>query len=333
MKKIAAHTLPLFLTLLICWPPVLQAQPVPPIVSTDGARDARLLADKKVSHRVREIAALVGLGHLEMAMKLCEDELLKYPGYYLLVYQRGNISREMADFDELAYKNSLRDLTAVVQVHPEYHPAWNALAGLMRRRGLYKESFAYAQKAVLCKSADHISYRELMLGYSLNGQEKKAEEACTIFERKTMEQAAKGSEKKERTFALQSKLVMYQNLKDLPKAILTYRELLKVDPKSANVHWESDSLIALNRREEALQVLSRALLANAQDDQIFIERARLLAKMGKNSQALSDYARAIELEPTSVAYRERAAIYTKMGKSDLAKKDIEKANGDKFNGF
>lgn len=308
-------------------------QPEKPLVTKDYARDARLLADKKVNHQLREITALTALGRLELAKKLVDDELLKYPGFYLLVYQRGNILRELADFDEIAYKNSLRDLTAVVQVHPEYHPAWNALAGLSRRRGLLKEALSYAQSAAHCPGADHISYRELMLAYSLLGNEKKAEEACAIFERKTMEQAAKGSEKKERIFALQGRLILYQNLKDLPKAILAYRELVKISPKSQNVHWESDSLITLNRRQEALKVLGEALVANPEDDQIYIERGRLLAKMGKNSQALADYERAIALEPTSVAFRERAAIYTKLGKPDLAKKDIEKASGDKFNGF
>jgi regulator of sirC expression with transglutaminase-like and TPR domain len=41
--------------------------------------------------------------------------------------------------------------------------------------------------------------------------------------------------------------------------------------------------------------------------------------------ALADYSKAISLEPLSQYYRERAAVYEKLGQSELAKKDLAAA--------
>ena len=48
--------------------------------------------------------------------------------------------------------------------------------------------------------------------------------------------------------------------------------------------------------------------------------------LGRNEDAVADYSRAIELEPTSAAlYMGRAALYSEVGKSAAAIEDLKRA--------
>lgn len=61
-----------------------------------------------------------------------------------------------------------------------------------------------------------------------------------------------------------------------------------------------DDLISASRFEEALQCVTLAIESEP-DDGLYLLRGRLYWKLGRRSEATSDYCRAVELNPESAA--------------------------------
>jgi tetratricopeptide (TPR) repeat protein len=61
---------------------------------------------------------------------------------------------------------------------------------------------------------------------------------------------------------------------------------------------------------------------NPLDDDAYYLRAQLMYKTKDYKKAIADYSKAIELEPLSRYYKERAAAYDASGQHDLAKRDL-----------
>jgi len=79
------------------------------------------------------------------------------------------------------------------------------------------------------------------------------------------------------------------------------------------------------RTKEAIDVYSKMIVKQPDDEMAHLERARLYSKLGKDKEALSDMDAAIKEMPTSSVYLERAKIYEKLGNAKMAKRDREKA--------
>ncbi len=61
-----------------------------------------------------------------------------------------------------------------------------------------------------------------------------------------------------------------------------------------------DRALAEDRTDDALELLDRAL-ADKSDADLYYRRGRLLWKLGHKTQAMSDYSRAVDLDPSSPA--------------------------------
>lgn len=66
-------------------------------------------------------------------------------------------------------------------------------------------------------------------------------------------------------------------------------------------HANIDHLIASEQLEEAIAALSDAIASSKADASLYFTRGRLLWRIGKHSAAMSDYAHAAELDPSSPA--------------------------------
>ncbi len=82
----------------------------------------------------------------------------------------------------------------------------------------------------------------------------------------------------------------------------------------------------MNKHEEAIKSISFLIKKNKQDDSSYLTRARLYENLGKHKEALADYSTAIELQPSTTALKERASVYAKIGRKDLAEKDRRDAD-------
>lgn len=62
-----------------------------------------------------------------------------------------------------------------------------------------------------------------------------------------------------------------------------------------------NQLIAENKLEDAVRVLDEAIEENAGDDIMFLERGKLLWRLGRHADAVTDYEHALALNPDNSA--------------------------------
>jgi tetratricopeptide (TPR) repeat protein len=77
--------------------------------------------------------------------------------------------------------------------------------------------------------------------------------------------------------------------------------------------------------EEALVELKKLFVLTPSDADAYRLRAGIYRKMKRYDESLKDMNRAIELEPSSIAYKERAKIFELTGKPDKARADLQAA--------
>jgi tetratricopeptide (TPR) repeat protein len=81
--------------------------------------------------------------------------------------------------------------------------------------------------------------------------------------------------------------------------------------------------LRLNRNEEALNDLNRAIEIDANYPKAHHLRGLVNENMGNDEAALRDFDHAIELDPEyGAAYNSRANLHSKMGNEDLAMEDV-----------
>lgn len=104
--------------------------------------------------------------------------------------------------------------------------------------------------------------------------------------------------------------------------ILTQAAELKPDNKLVFVS-KGAAYLKLNRLEEALQDINRAIEIDDNYAKAYHLRGLVHEKNGHDADALDDFTRAIELDPEyGAAYNSRATLHTKRGNEDLAMEDI-----------
>jgi len=90
--------------------------------------------------------------------------------------------------------------------------------------------------------------------------------------------------------------IAYYNAQKFDLALADYAEYLKYDPFNANVLYESGMLLrSLNRNEEAIENLSKAIKAQPGLGIAWLERARAYTQAGNKAAAMQDYQRAKQL--------------------------------------
>lgn len=110
------------------------------------------------------------------------------------------------------------------------------------------------------------------------------------------------------------------------EAALTYKRVYTNLYKSDYLmHLIVNCLYQSGHYEEALEELKTLIKITPGDSDNYRMRASILAKYKRFGEALKDINHALELEPSSIAYKERAKIYEQMGKPDKARADLQAA--------
>lgn len=87
--------------------------------------------------------------------------------------------------------------------------------------------------------------------------------------------------------------IAYYNSNNFEKALADYEEYLKYEPYDVNILYESGMLLrSMNRNDEAIRNLGRALALNPKFGLAYLERARAYIQNGNKAAAQSDYQRA-----------------------------------------
>ncbi len=226
-----------------------------------------------------------------------------------------------------AYLNNINDvpggidkaekcLHMAIKMDPEYGTPYSRLAECYDSRGDYVTGIKFATKALSVKRPEFDAYRERAGAYSNLKRDKEALADFDLFLKKVS--------KVERKHLLQRAAIL-ENLKLYDRALSEYRNLLKVKYEDQIVYREVACLRAMKKPDEAIKSLNTLLDHNKQDDSGYLTRARLFESIGKHQQAIADYSKAYELQPSTTALKERALVHEKMGRKDLAERDRKEA--------
>lgn len=255
-------------------------------------------------------------GNYATAATILRELQRKHPGDAYILTELGT-----------AYMNNYNDIThgvdrgekcfrRAIQLDPQLGKAYVRLAEVYDVRGDYETGIKLATKALTVKKPDWDGYHERACAFSNLKRDKEA--------LADIEQYIKRTNTKEKRFIIQRATIL-ENLKQYDRALLDYQKLLQQSYEDQVVFREVACLKALNRNEDAVKSLSKLIARNKRDDNGFLTRARLYSSMKKYKEAVADYSAAFELQPSTTSLKERADVYEKMGRKDLADKDRKEA--------
>lgn len=260
--------------------------------------------------------SLIEAGHYLEATRLLRSIQKRHPNDVNVLCElgcsyEGNFSDGAQGLD-----NAQKCFERALQLDPQCGRAYYGLAMCYNSRGDFAKGVELATRALTVKKPELDGLQERAGALSHLKRDKEALADIELFIKK------KNTKDRE---ALVQKATILENLKRFDLALLEYRELLKAHYEDSLVYREVACLQALRRPEEAVKSLNILIKKNKQDDSSYLTRARLFESLGKHNEAISDYSRAIDLQPSTTALKERAAVYQKIGRKDLAEKDLRDA--------
>lgn len=205
-----------------------------------------------------------------------------------------------------------------VALNPTQSRAFAHLAELKVIQGKHQEAVDYANRGIKNNKnvwAGCYYYKAVALSNLKRG----AEALVTI------DQYLAACHPTRRALGLETKASILENMGRFSDALPIYEEVYKDKKQDTYLFRESNCLVKMGKPLQAAKVLDKLIINNPQDEAALVQRARLYVKAGDLKSAEADYSRAIAEMPIAAYYRERAALYKKMGKLDLYQKDLKSA--------
>jgi tetratricopeptide (TPR) repeat protein len=116
----------------------------------------------------------------------------------------------------------------------------------------------------------------------------------------------------------------YMGLQNWQAALPDMNEAISLAPNAGWRYKQRGKIYAaMHKYDLALSSFATAIKLQPKDDGCHRARASCYTKMQRYKEALTDFSEAIAICPSAKTYRARAKVYEKLGKKDLAEKDIE----------
>jgi tetratricopeptide (TPR) repeat protein len=227
----------------------------------------------------------------------------------------------LADDDPRASRlqNAEACLKKSLAIDPEFGPAYRNMAGLCIDREQYAPGVQWGTRALTCKKPDKtVFWLRSRCYYELNKLNEALADMNAFMKLPLPKKTGKH----------------YSYLGELYKAMGRNDDAIKVYRQAIPFgrDWAESQIVrcleSQNKLPEAIKEVSDIVKKNPADDDGYHIRARLLVKNKDLKGALADFTKAIELEPLSQYYRERAAVYESLGQHDLAVKDLAQAKAN-----
>lgn len=280
--------------------------------------DARRHSDGE-SPRLRELRRMVRTGRAQEAIYELESITRKNPkdaGAWVL------LSQVYIDMDETNNGNMMEKAIGAAKsalaVSPNNSTCLKALAELYARKGRFKEAIALLDKAVAQKKVDPFTYKAYALILSENKRDK---EAARYWDKFAMAMPNADSSLRH----LDCGALIYARAGETDKAVSLYDKIYQMEPLDSWLMKKAEAYEIGGRNNQAIEIYSKIIRGQSDDELALSARAKLYSKIGKNKEALADMNAAIKELPTSRLYLQRAGIYEKMGNAAMAKKDRERA--------
>jgi putative PEP-CTERM system TPR-repeat lipoprotein len=203
-------------------------------------------------------------------------------------------------------EKGLTELRTLVELAPDNVRAQLTLASLLEITGKEKEARACYKRA--CKTGDLAAALETARYYL---RSKKPAEAVSV-----LDEALQKNPSAPDLLGLKGQALTDQ--KKFEEAVATYEKLVQVN-EVAGLAAVSDTYIAMNKPEKALERVRREMKANPERLDLMAEVSRIYTIMGKPTEAIDNARQIIRKQPNAVVgYVTLAAVYQ-------SQKDIDKA--------
>ncbi len=219
--------------------------------------------------------------------------------------------------EETDDERRLNDLKRACEIAPKLPEAHAALGEAYGILGRYKEGAAALTKAIALRPNNKIYYELRSTQYAGMRQYDKALEDLSSVIRLHPKFPRAYNERAQH----------YEHLGKFDKAFEDYTKSLELDGSRHHIRYQRAMLAEkIGKYKESIGDYTLLLGINPKDDEMIAGRAGAYFKAGMLDKALADYSRAIELSPESLYYEGRSRVYRKLGKPDLANKDLQQAS-------
>ena len=219
-------------------------------------------------------------------------------------------------------------LNQAVKLDPQCSRAWTTLADLSFKNSDISKALKYSDKSItvsLPKAPHHLAY---MVRATILAQAKRYDEALDCVNK-----AEKPAGYRAELYRIKGGIL--ENLKRYDEAAASYRRA--VSKTNQNKDWMTFQIVRClekqNLNKEAIGELGELIKTNPSDAEAYRVRSSIKVRVNDLNGAISDLSKVIELEPTTKSYFERAKLYERTGRKDLAKKDIQAAEKLKASPF
>jgi serine/threonine protein kinase/Flp pilus assembly protein TadD len=118
----------------------------------------------------------------------------------------------------------------------------------------------------------------------------------------------------------------YAALADSDRALSAIERSIKLSPSAERMRLKGHILCQLGRYADARDILTEAIKIAPDQFWLYFDRGSCNASLNQHKKALEDFSTAIRLRPTEPkCYGARARSYLRLGKKDLAKQDMARA--------
>lgn len=272
--------------------------------------------------RVADGVRLCDAGHFSDAIRVLTGVQQRNPRDSFVLCQLGHA--HMNNAEDLTHSTAIAEkcFRKAIEVDPEYGRAYKKLCEWYSAHGDWKTAVELATKALSVKRADFSALLERAAAYSSMHKDKEALADFDLYMSKT----ELPKDYRHRLKIQVQRAGLLENMKQYDRALAVYRSLLKEHYEDSIVFREVACLKAMHKPDEALKSLNSLIAHNKFDDNGYLNRARLYESIGKHKEAITDYSTSIDLSPSTTALKERASVYDKMGRKDLAEKDRKEAD-------
>lgn len=264
--------------------------------------------------RARELAVH---GKVEQAKILLDKILAKEPQNAEAWYLLGYVYQDMSIMDG-GMKRARDCYLKTISIAPDHSEAYRKLAELAGIDGNWQESIKYCNKALTCPNPDKRTYKSRAIAKSNLQLDK---EALADFELYKLELPLQANGPR----GMDEYATFLENAGQYEKAIKTLEVLEKYDDRPSLPVRRAKYYVKAGKPNEGIAILNRMIAKEPEDETLYADRACIFTSAGKLKEALKDWDKVIELQPTSKYYQSRAALLDKLGNPQKAKADRLKA--------
>lgn len=260
--------------------------------------------------------ALMKNGHNDEAARILVRIVQDRPNDARLLVELGDCY--MTDFNDISGGIMKAELyfRKAIKIDPQYGRAYYKMTEWANAQGKHELAVQMATKAIKAKQPDLQAYMERSAALSRLHRDREALADMDKY-------IASGKRKND---AYLRRASILENLHMYERALNDYRHMQAISYQDHTALLEAGCLEKINKLDEALKCLTDLIKRNPQDDSGYEARARLYAKQGKLKESLADYTKTLQLIPSATILKERATVYEKLGRKDLAEKDRREAD-------